>query len=230
MRAEYGAVIAWLFKPSVYPSMLKIVCALRFLGWCRLVIVVLTTTRALFAYVRVLGVLFYVSCVLGLPFLPSIYHGLRLFSIFCSSYQDRPGSTLLMTNHKSVQSSLVTSTPRPQLVRSAATDAETQTYDDRLMRWRRESMPRRRRRSERASKTSQVARSICARLYARCAEVPYLHAIAGEMGVDIPAIESVIEAVESSDFGRADETRIHGLTVELSGETTVVKLQSAGHR
>ena len=203
VRAEYGAVIAWFFKPLVYRSVLKVLYVLRFLGWCRFIIFVLMTTRALFAYARVAGILFYACCVLVLPFLPSTYHVLFLSWTVVTTYQ-KERTRAQTTNQQSVDSNLSTLTPRSQPVRSAVAVSKTLTYDDRVRRWRLESTRRRRRGCERASKPSHVARSICADLYAKCAEVQSLYGIPSSEGPASASSECATKAVVSSDSGRRD--------------------------
>ena len=103
-----------------------------------------------------------------------------------------------------MESNLSTLTPRSQTVRSAVAVSKTLTYDDRVRRWRLENPRRRRRRCERASKPSHAARSICAQLYARCAEVQPLYGIAGTEGPASATSESAIKPVVSSDSCRVD--------------------------
>jgi hypothetical protein len=101
-------------------------------------------------------------------------------------------------------------------VRSAVTASKTLSYDERVRRWRLESTHRRRRRCERASKASEVTRSICAQLYARCAEAQPLYGAAGAQDSASATIESPIGPAVSSDSGRADATSVHGFAASQS--------------
>ena len=115
VRAEYGAVIAWFFKPRVYRSMVKVLYVVHFLGWCRFIVFVLMTTRALFAYARVVGILFYTCCVLALPFLPSTHLALCLFATVVASSQ-KGQSRAEAASQQSVESSVSTLTPRSRIL------------------------------------------------------------------------------------------------------------------
>jgi hypothetical protein len=205
IHADYGAAAAWLCRPAVYPWVCRALFVVRLMGWCRLVVFVVTTTRH---HRDPLGAaLFYVCCVFGLPLLPDainvlqagVFISLRCFRMHKG--QEPRASKPMGASHRTTKVGL--HALRENLVRALTLD-QRRLVEER--RWLELQQPGRRKRRERSWRRQQarLARANqwlrCA-LYASCAasHAPISSESSGVVVVEEPVIPNIVAHVQGAE-------------------------------